>query len=544
MPQVLRLGYVTAIWGRDWLTEIVFANLANLRDLLHPEIELVIAVAGSEGTKSESLTRKFGYKYVEIANQPLGAKWNGALRALKDEDVAGICVLGSDDLCNEKYFRELAEYVRLGGQLAGLAELYFFDHPTGRLLYWQGYGPPRRGDTVGAGRFVGRKILDQLDWELWPGRLHAGLDKGMRELLANSGHDFIKPLPCRDGGAVVMDIKGYGGMNGLEQIAASGPSMLLGDPRGFFKRNFEPGIASIFFQSSEEKNLCADCQLWSFPQESGEGGPNRDAPQIWHVDHEEYASSVLDFLLACQEAKIEVKSCSLSEFLGKTTSCERKDQFVYGGFSGETLFAMLGTSLPKILDYRSIEDENFRQDALKLPIILASCLEKSHKTLPLPFSFPQGFPCFEQRAHFFVCINKPLLVEQFKLLYAKCDGFSNFNLYYIGTRRQAYEDSNCLIRNYLFPLRSVFKTVIFTPADWPDAAYFLSGGTPGICLGSWPGGIPPNCIIPAESMPEALSAVYRLNIDKKFWETMAARARFFSRRQFELFCAELRKLFE
>lgn len=175
----VRLGYVTAIWGRELLTRIVFKNIALLRESLAPEIELVISVAGSEGEKSRKLVSEFDFKYIEVSNAPLGAKWNAALIPIKGE-VDGVCIFGSDDLVNLEYFNKLLKAIQGGNQLAGLSGLYFYDHPGNRLLYWQGYIPPRQNEVAGAGRFIGRKILEKLEWILWPPLLPAGLDRDAR----------------------------------------------------------------------------------------------------------------------------------------------------------------------------------------------------------------------------------------------------------------------------------------------------------------------------------------------------------------------------
>lgn len=247
MTAPLRLGYATAIWGREWLTRTIFKSLEYLRGFLAPEIELVVAVAGSEGETSENMAKEFDFKYAEIPNEPLGAKWNAALALLADEEVSGVCIMGSDDLANAEYFWQIAKYIKAGEQLLGLSGLYFFDHPTSRLLYWQGYPPPREDEGAGAGRYIGRKILEKLEWTLWPPMLPAGLDRAMRERLRKMGFNFSHLLRCHKNDAVIVDIKGHGGMNGFEHIAASGPSMLVGDPKAFFVENFGPEIASLFF---------------------------------------------------------------------------------------------------------------------------------------------------------------------------------------------------------------------------------------------------------------------------------------------------------
>lgn len=237
------------MWGRLELTDIVFANIAGIRQNMASFMDIVPVVAGSEGEASRSVAEKNGFSYVEVENHPLGSKWNAALSLLRDRNVDGVVILGSDDLVNERYFHVLKELLDQGCLLAGLDTFFVLESQNGRLMEWMGYLPPRQGESIGAGRFLHRKLLELMKWHLWEDGLHEGLDKSMWGLLrgaaARNGLNFSPiTINSRAEGIVLTDVKGSTQITGLETLALSSGSMrMIGTPRYFLEQAYGKYLA-------------------------------------------------------------------------------------------------------------------------------------------------------------------------------------------------------------------------------------------------------------------------------------------------------------
>lgn len=537
----ISIGYVTATWGRPWLTEQVFRHVAAMRDMLAADMDIIPAAAGSESAQSRKLAEDNGFLYVEAPNNPLGAKWNAALALLRSvPQLDGVCVMGSDDIANEPYFRRIAALVREGHELLGMSGLYFLEQDSGRLLYWRGYPPPRENDSAGAGRFIGRRILDGLDWQLWPDTMNGGLDRAMRDSVKKGGHGEFKPVPCRDGECVVVDIKGRGGMNSFETIAASGESMLVGRPRDFFERNFGPALADSLFSDAKDA-AGSDVWLWRCWSNSV---ADMEKDHVWCVEKNRFSASALDFMNACRDAGYGASWVALREYLDR--KMPDAHGFLYGAPDAETLFAhLLDERCPKVLECRNIADESLRQLSFQLPW---TCVGNDGwpGALPLPFSEPPGYPGFEQRNHIVICLDDTELAEVISTLWLskmKQDNstvklfFTEWPQVYFVQKEKGME---YLPDKEIFPLRGIFRAVVFTPKTYARlGTHFLAGGTPGICLGPWSWGKQPDCIVDTKSISYALAVAARLTRDSNLWRKMSEKTVSFARENSKRFAAAL-----
>lgn len=242
--RLYRIGVVSAMWQRLELTDLVFSHIADMKTALAPFMELLPVVAGSEGEESRAVAEKNGFSYIETENLPLGAKWNAALSLLRDQDVDGVVILGSDDLLNDRFFHVLKESLEEGYLLAGLDTFFVLESRSGRLMEWLGYLPPREGESIGAGRFLHRELLERLNWHLWEDGLNAGLDASMWRLLRadadRRGQSFTsRTINCRKEGIVLVDVKSSTQFNGLENLAlSSGRVRMVGAPRQFLEKSY------------------------------------------------------------------------------------------------------------------------------------------------------------------------------------------------------------------------------------------------------------------------------------------------------------------
>lgn len=241
-------GIVTAMWKRHELTDLVFSNIASLREKLKDEMELIPVVAGSEGELSQTIAERNGFRYIDIENQPLGRKWNAALSLLRHDPIDGVIIMGSDDLLNEAYFRMIAQRWRRGEKIVGLLSMYFLEQSTGRMYFWPGYAPPRTGVTIGLGRFIHKEYIDLLEGELWENELTHALDTSMGRRIkaaaeACGWQDTITAIPVEGTDIMAVDVKSSENMWGYENIAHVGTSTtIISNPMELLEKKFSKKI--------------------------------------------------------------------------------------------------------------------------------------------------------------------------------------------------------------------------------------------------------------------------------------------------------------
>lgn len=175
-----RLIVLTCVWKRPVLTSLVLRSYQRTQQLLADELNLCLLAVGSEGDDSRSLCQQYGFDYVEHANSPLSHKWNAGVQAVRNYDVDGLVIVGSDDLLSSNTFGIYAEKLSEGLDFFGISDLYFYNALSGVLGYWGGYAltqPQRVGEPIGCGRCLSRRLLDRVDWNLWPAE--PGYEKGL-----------------------------------------------------------------------------------------------------------------------------------------------------------------------------------------------------------------------------------------------------------------------------------------------------------------------------------------------------------------------------
>ena len=200
----MKLLVVTTIYGRHKLTDFVFEYYKNIKKELKNIIDFNLLVCGSEGKISEELTKKHGFEYTEHSNFPLSQKHNHLFKTAKNYNPDVVILIGSDDLISKETFIKYKEFSELGLDYIGFKDLYMYD---GTLYYWGGYGEKRNEETIGAGRFYSKNILDKCDWDLWgDSKINKGLDA-----VAQTKIKRFKPktevLSCLNDSFIIVDIK-------------------------------------------------------------------------------------------------------------------------------------------------------------------------------------------------------------------------------------------------------------------------------------------------------------------------------------------------
>mmetsp|Transcript_800 Transcript_800/g.2949 ORF Transcript_800/g.2949 Transcript_800/m.2949 type:complete len:466 (+) Transcript_800:69-1466(+) len=196
------LGVFTTMWKRPLLTDFVLAHWHQLKLDLEPEgLILELFVTGSEGNVSEALASKHGWGYHDHPNQPLGAKHNAGMRAMRQMYplMDAVMIIGSDDIVNKEYLQQCRKYLRepqaepygCKGEgcevdMVAMMDIYFMDMATMVLGYTAGYDKnvtTRRDYTLGFGRCVRASVMEQVGWAPWADELQRYLDGSMYKSL-------------------------------------------------------------------------------------------------------------------------------------------------------------------------------------------------------------------------------------------------------------------------------------------------------------------------------------------------------------------------
>jgi hypothetical protein len=186
----MKIAIITTIWKRPELTKIVLNYYLQFKDKYNLELICV----GSEGDISRKLAK--GWHYIEYKNLPVSEKHNQLLIKAKQLKIDGVILIGSDDLMSEeviKYYSEITTE-----NVLGFKDIYFYLCEQKELYYFK---PPIYRQTIGAGRFFPKKVLEKMNWQLWDNHLNHGLDTNC------SGK--LKELGIKEEGILLSDIDGF-----------------------------------------------------------------------------------------------------------------------------------------------------------------------------------------------------------------------------------------------------------------------------------------------------------------------------------------------
>ena len=197
----VRIGIMTTLWKRPELTRIVLSYYASLKV---EGVEFTLLVAGSEGRASRALAKECGWYYVSVPNAPLGAKHNRALKAICKFDIDCVVVIGSDDLCNVKYFERVRDDYRDDIEALSMDGVYYHNRETGETVYVDKV-------NTGAGRMLSLGLCRRRSFKGWPDEINSMLDGAMSTPMLK----WARPKPHYINnpdiaGIVVVDIKGAG----------------------------------------------------------------------------------------------------------------------------------------------------------------------------------------------------------------------------------------------------------------------------------------------------------------------------------------------
>ena len=177
------IGIHVPVWGRPGVTRALYQHLLEISAELEGEIALkILAVTSTDDDLK--LARDAGVLAMKVANSPLSSKCNLGMRFFEQTAMIGVISLGSDDFPDAAYFRWVAANFK-DHAIIGVLDMYQVRVKNGHAIHWAGYPESwgRKGETVGAGRFLRADVLDAVNWEPWQPGMDNRLDSGMRDKL-------------------------------------------------------------------------------------------------------------------------------------------------------------------------------------------------------------------------------------------------------------------------------------------------------------------------------------------------------------------------
>lgn len=174
----MKLALIIAIYDRHDLDRITLSRFKEQA----AKFGFEIIVAGSEGNISKAIAK--GCHYIEVPNNPLSNKHNALIKKAQELNVDGVVLMGSDDMVNDEYWQWVLTLSKDETKLIGLSDLYFYSTYRKSLYY---FDKNKQGQSIGAGRFFSKYVLDKMEWKLWDNGLPKSLDRNCSERLHLQG---------------------------------------------------------------------------------------------------------------------------------------------------------------------------------------------------------------------------------------------------------------------------------------------------------------------------------------------------------------------
>lgn len=183
---------IMAIWKRPELTAAILDYYASLKirrrkseRLRGVHLDLIAAVSPEDPSRDLYTQERFPkWTFAEAPNEPLGAKWNAALKRAEETASDAVMIVGSDDLVSESYIRLVADALDNQAYIQP-DDMYLYDLETKRCVF----AKPFPG---GAGRVIRKDVLDACRWKLW-GDTNIFLDAAMSRRLERVVKSQFRP---------------------------------------------------------------------------------------------------------------------------------------------------------------------------------------------------------------------------------------------------------------------------------------------------------------------------------------------------------------
>lgn len=214
----MKIAILTAMHGRHELNKIFASAMARIRNNFGIQTYVATTV-GDQANASICVDNGFGL--VCTKNNFVSNKLNKGLELLFKDEWTHVMILGSDDFPSNKLIEEHLKHPYV--DFLALSDLWFWGlNPKragyGEFMYWHG-GSAR----IGAGRLISRKVIEALDYQLWPNGHNGGLDGKSARRIRGLNFDLNREsYSLRDKDAFMVDVKYETNISSLSPIMTRG----------------------------------------------------------------------------------------------------------------------------------------------------------------------------------------------------------------------------------------------------------------------------------------------------------------------------------
>lgn len=195
-----KITVCTAVWKRPEVFKIWLDCWLSL------DPKPFIIVVGSPGDQCQEIAEKYGVAYFQKPNLPVGQKWNYAHNlAIRTCDY--FLTTASDDVMNQPMWDYFCSF---HGERLTLRDLYFFDKPTKRFIYWPGYQEKSAyfGFPIGAHQLTRYDVMERLHFQPFNPLSMAHEHDTERKLKSLKIKSLVIPMELT--GGIGIDIKSKG----------------------------------------------------------------------------------------------------------------------------------------------------------------------------------------------------------------------------------------------------------------------------------------------------------------------------------------------
>jgi hypothetical protein len=143
-----------------------------------------------------------------ITKATLGGKWQTGVEIARQYEPDAVMIVGSGNWFTNGWVKTLYPYLD-DYDMVGSESMYVYQIRQNDqvMIHWGGYHTnSRKGDMLGAGRLLSRKILDKVDWQIYNTRLNSGLDRSIDRTLRRHG---AKTLTLPQGDEMILKVGSY-----------------------------------------------------------------------------------------------------------------------------------------------------------------------------------------------------------------------------------------------------------------------------------------------------------------------------------------------